>query len=1563
MAVNFAFALISEDFTLKEMAANDSSLWIRTTALKERNPTLKVFLSIGGWNFNDPPTQHIFSNLAGSLSATNTFIKSTLGVLQAYGFDGIDIDWEYPVAPERGGAPEDKDNFPIFLSRIKSAFSPRGYGLTFTAPSSYWYLQHFDLPALLKSADWVNIMTYDLHGVWDKNDTNVGPFVLAHTNLTEIMDTMQLFRNVQIDPSQMVMGIGFYGRSFTLVDGQCSSPGCAFSGGGDPGECSLNSGTLMFSEIQKLLDSTSNAIPVFDEAAAVKYITWNDNQWVSYDDAQTLQMKLNYANSICLGGTMIWSLDQDDNLYTALTGLYPDIGINTPSSIESGNQCRVTAKYPPEDHVRRTSSHAFAVLKETNLRNVRGEEEGGQVVMDDAMLGKSSSLWIKLEMMDIQHAFRVLKHSAAHRGTHKLERVLPDTCDPPFIAQTHVNLGPIDIDGCADTPPGQGPFALCPVECLEPTKPVCCKPGYKNCKWVGDPPACLNAVCSPGQIAIFSDIQGDASSQCFGNNKRYYCCDPPSGSSFVPIPVSDVFPSTVDADEPVTFTVDFDDNTGTSSTSSTGAGSSGIGDDGRENDSPFGELFISSPNPSAVSSMDIASDWVVTGCDSTSDQPQTVLAYCSKSMDDDDSGCGHVFIGQAEHTIIQMPKSCGLGPYARVVSLTEHTDQNSLSQEHQAKKPTNEMVYSLSFDYNFLAIPEDNGPVLMRADVTDIPGYWHVICLTPPDSGTTSTRRRRDFHQPLEYDKRWFGPFDAWLKKLNTVRSSKTVSRDYHWSDTYTIFHAEQQCPNFSSSLDISVTGTAQITSQFGYYLEATIVPPAVQQAYVFFDAGAGAQASFTISGLAEAHYTSGRRELATFGFPGLYYPGLLTLGPSLHLYGELTGQLSLSGRYTATIGYTFPPINYAFGLADDNPDEASSIDEDPSSPVNSTSDNVGYDFAVGYNVNLEGSLQAHIIPSLQLGVNVLGGSLIDAEVFAEADMYAGVSISGSVSQSSALTFCVNPHYGINLNAGLTGSVLFWRADPVVKNFFSADFPFGGSCFDSVNEGTGSGNSRRSINESSYTYEARGSGQLGSSVLMTHDQDIPAYAVINKRSPTSQKRSMNDLEAVTIQKPLTSWTVGSADASAIEHDPSLKRRAIPFLPGFLTCPTVGDEIAGVGGATDCYCYSDNNIDDQGATGQYADIQARWIEDITANYSSTYTKDDQTMDDQTDQILRRASGTATMTTCPAYSLDMSGYSGTDIVTYFDVKPAEQLKPTLGTYTPYPPNILNAAGIPVLTTDESGGAIYGREHIYEVSMASLFIDHLQQFTDLWQIKKGPSWCQWVNQNLRSGSNSVFEQIQNCYPGGSNGADEMVMLEQQANVFKNYAYFATERLLVPGNRNVIQLVDDDKWDKMCPTKQVARLRAAAGLPSYLNSFDAKRLFKKDNTCIRNIWVSWYNSYVQLSPLRGPNPGNVNVPNIYDNFIYNILNGVVPYLKSQITHYIQNFNPNGGDADTVEVRLSLPVELDYWTDFLNGNKAAPWDNNLAPKADVKVSRTQLTQSILNAMPSITWLNTLPTH
>jgi hypothetical protein len=58
---------------------------------------------------------------------------------------------------------------------------------------------------------------------------------------------------------------------------------------------------------------------------------------------------------------------------------------------------------------------------------------------------------------------------------------------------------------------------------------------------------------------------------------------------------------------------------------------------------------------------------------------------------------------------------------------------------------------------------------------------------TPPDDGTVSTKRsnrKRDYHQPEDLERRWFGPFSRWVEKLNTVKNGNSISRNFHWSDT-----------------------------------------------------------------------------------------------------------------------------------------------------------------------------------------------------------------------------------------------------------------------------------------------------------------------------------------------------------------------------------------------------------------------------------------------------------------------------------------------------------------------------------------------------------------------------------------------------------------------------------------------------------------------------------------------------------------------------------------------------------------------------------------------------------
>ncbi len=79
----------------------------------------------------------------------------------------MDLDWEYPGAGDRGGKPEDTENYVLLLKTIREVFDSSGgkYSLTFTAPLSYWYLRWFNLKEIVKYASWINVMTYDLHGV------------------------------------------------------------------------------------------------------------------------------------------------------------------------------------------------------------------------------------------------------------------------------------------------------------------------------------------------------------------------------------------------------------------------------------------------------------------------------------------------------------------------------------------------------------------------------------------------------------------------------------------------------------------------------------------------------------------------------------------------------------------------------------------------------------------------------------------------------------------------------------------------------------------------------------------------------------------------------------------------------------------------------------------------------------------------------------------------------------------------------------------------------------------------------------------------------------------------------------------------------------------------------------------------------------------------------------------------------------------------------------------------------------------------------------------------------
>ncbi|KAL3442261.1 glycoside hydrolase superfamily [Aspergillus insuetus] len=120
------------------------------TALKKKNPAVKAVVALGGWTFNDNHTiwQPVFSDLVSTEAKHNTFIQNLIQFMQRYGFNGVNLDWEYPGAEDRGGHSDNGVNLTKLVREMRVAFSlasiinvvtgsTSAYEISFTAPTSY----------------------------------------------------------------------------------------------------------------------------------------------------------------------------------------------------------------------------------------------------------------------------------------------------------------------------------------------------------------------------------------------------------------------------------------------------------------------------------------------------------------------------------------------------------------------------------------------------------------------------------------------------------------------------------------------------------------------------------------------------------------------------------------------------------------------------------------------------------------------------------------------------------------------------------------------------------------------------------------------------------------------------------------------------------------------------------------------------------------------------------------------------------------------------------------------------------------------------------------------------------------------------------------------------------------------------------------------------------------------------------------------------------------------------------------------------------------------------------
>lgn len=150
----------------------------------------------------------------------------------------------------------------------------------------------------------------------------------------------------------------------------------------------------------------------------------------------------------------------------------------------------------------------------------------------------------------------------------------------------------------------------------------------------------------------------------------------------------------------------------------------------------------------------------------------------------------------------------------------------------------------------------------------------------------------------------------------------------------------------------------------------------------------------------------------------------------------------------------------------------------------------------------------------------------------------------------------------------------------------------------------------------------------------------------------------------------------------------------------------------------------------------------------------------------------------------------------------------------------------------------------------------------------------------------------------------------------------------------------------------------------------------FLLNNACIRDVWKDWSAKYLASNVdasvsctlvtgnftdgISSPKKATVNVPNLYDNWISTVVNGMVPFLRSEITRLIPFYND--GETTATDIDLSFAILLDN-NNILNKD-GEPMDTGGAPYTiDRPTTQQDLIDNILNLIPDITWASMLPRH
>ncbi len=300
----------------------------------ERYPHVNIMLSIGGW-----ARCGYFSEMAYTREGRESFIQSCVDMIRQYPWiSGIDIDWEYPACTTAGERPadpnagdgdegcpiwgtpkEDNRNFASLLKELKTALEDNfGKGIkkltACAGASTETTLPCQDWSVAAPYLDMINLMTYDLAGVWDGYTGHA-------SSLAGTRKAVDYLKNLGIPEQKLCIGSPFYGISFLMKEWNPAQivGASTYTHRATDAEITITECGAFASDRaggwHSMYDEKESASYLYNDKESSPYYRW----FITYESRISLQAKLDYINNSSLAGIIIWECSQDTADYAMLS--------------------------------------------------------------------------------------------------------------------------------------------------------------------------------------------------------------------------------------------------------------------------------------------------------------------------------------------------------------------------------------------------------------------------------------------------------------------------------------------------------------------------------------------------------------------------------------------------------------------------------------------------------------------------------------------------------------------------------------------------------------------------------------------------------------------------------------------------------------------------------------------------------------------------------------------------------------------------------------------------------------------------------------------------------------------------------------------------------------------------------------------------------------------------------------------------------------------------------------------------------------------------------------------